>query len=68
MAPIARQRTLAPRLSGSMRHGDWGVAGERFGGGAGVCEAGPSAAHFQFLEVAQCWARGVTGVGISCNV
>ena len=28
----------------------------------------PSAARFQFLEVAQYWARGVTGVGISCNV
>jgi hypothetical protein len=28
----------------------------------------PSAARFQFLEVAQYWARGVTGVGIRCNV
>jgi hypothetical protein len=56
-------------LSGSVRHGDWAVARERFGGGAGVCEAArPRRRTFQFLEVAQCWARGVTGVGISCNV
>ena len=56
-------------LSGSVRHGDWAVARERFSGGAGVCEAArPRRRTFQFLEVAQCWARGVTGVGISCNV
>jgi hypothetical protein len=56
-------------LSGSVRHGDWAVAGERFGGGAGVCEAArPRRRTFQFLEVAQCGARGVTGVGIRCNV
>lgn len=28
----------------------------------------PSAARFQFLEVARYWARGVAGVGIGCKV
>jgi hypothetical protein len=43
---------LAP--SGSVRHGDWAVAGERFGGGAGGMRSrSPSAARFQFLDVAQ---------------
>jgi hypothetical protein len=64
-----RRGRLRVVLSGSVRHGDWAVARERFGGGAGVCEAArPRRRTFQFLEVAQCWARGVTGVGISCNV
>jgi hypothetical protein len=51
-----------------VRHGDWAVASECFGGGAGVRSRSPLAARFQFLEVAQYWARGVTGVGIRCNV
>ena len=65
----AEHQPARPELvpSGSVRHGDWAVAGECFGGGAGVCEAGrPRRRTFQFLEVAQCWARGVAG--ISCNV
>ena len=33
----ARRPVLVP--SGSVRHGDWAVAGECFGGGAGVCGA-----------------------------
>jgi len=41
-------------LRGSVRRGDWAVAGERFGGGAGVCEPlALGGALFQFLEVAQ---------------
>jgi hypothetical protein len=72
MQPLSENCVAALMLvvpSGSVRHGDWAVARERFGGGAGVCEAArPRRRTFQFLEVAQCWARGVTGVGISCNV
>jgi hypothetical protein len=72
----AERHPARPELvpSGSVRHGDWAVAGECFGGecfgvGAGVCGArSPAAARFQFLEVARYWARGVTGVGIRCNV
>src|SRR3954468_1721908 len=69
---LSRKRARARRwrgrllvvLSGSVRHGDWAVARKRFGGGAGVCEAArPRRRTFQFLEVAQCWARGVTGSG-----
>jgi hypothetical protein len=67
--PENRPTLLRLVLSGSVRHGDRAVAGECFGGGAGVCgAAGASAARFQFLEVSQYWARGVTGVGIGCNV
>jgi len=57
-------------LSGSVRDGDWAVAGERFGG-AEQAYAEPLAlggALFSFLEVARYWARGVTGVGIRCKV
>jgi len=35
-------------LSGSVRDGDWAVAGERFGGGAGVCGAARPRRTFQF--------------------
>ncbi len=55
-------------LSGSVRHGDWPSPAS-----ASVAEqayAEPLAlggALFQFLEVAQYWARGVTAVGISCK-
>src|SRR3954447_2003876 len=56
-------------LSGSVRHGDWAVAGECFGGRSRRMRSrSPRRRTFQFLGVAQCWARGVTGVGISCNV
>ena len=51
----AERHPARPELvpSGSVRHGDWAVAGECFGGGAGVWSRSPSAARFQFLEVAQ---------------
>lgn len=67
----AEHHPARPELvpSGSVRHGDWAVAG------GVLCwrsrrmrSRSPSAARFQFLEVAQYWARGVTGVGIRCNV
>ena len=67
----AEHQPARPELvpSGSVRPGDWAVAGECFGCGAGVCGAArPRRRTFQFLEVAQYWARGVTGVGIRCNV
>ena len=37
----AEHHPARPELvpSGSVRHGDWAVAGECFGGGAGVCGA-----------------------------
>ena len=37
----AEHHPACPELvpSGSVRHGDWAVAGECFGGGAGVCGA-----------------------------
>ena len=52
-----------------MRRGDWAVAGERLVAEQAYVEPlALGGGLFQFLEAAQYWARGVTGVGIRCNV
>ena len=52
-----------------MRRGDWAVAGERLVAEQAYAEPlALGGALFQFLEVAQYWARGVTAVGIRRNV
>jgi hypothetical protein len=66
----AEHHPARPELvpSGGVRHGDWAVAGSALVAEQAYPERSPSPPRFQFLEVVQYWARGVTGVGIRCNV